>query len=92
MNASLSPPPSDATGTYNRYAFHLGTNFFDYPKFGVWPDGFYMATNVFNSSGTVFLGPQAFAFDSSENARRLTRYFCHPGTHGRSVRRDFPAQ
>ena len=41
---------SDATGTYNRYAFHLGTNFFDYPHLGVWPDGYYMAMNVFNSS------------------------------------------
>ena len=30
---------SDAAGTYNRYAFHLGSNFFDYPHLGVWPDG-----------------------------------------------------
>jgi hypothetical protein len=54
---------SDATGTYNRYGFHLGTNFFDYPKIVVWPDGYYMANNVFNAGGTVFLGTQAFAFD-----------------------------
>ena len=46
---------SDATGTYNRYAFHLGTNFFDYPHLGVWPDGYYMSMNVFNSAGTAFL-------------------------------------
>ena len=25
---------SDATGSYNRYAFHLGSNFFDYPHLG----------------------------------------------------------
>jgi hypothetical protein len=54
---------ADAAGAYNRYAFHLGTDFFDYPKFGVWPDAFYMSMNVFNSSGTAFLGPQPFAFD-----------------------------
>ena len=54
---------ADATGTYNRYGFHLGSNFFDYPHLGVWPDGYYMSMNVFNSSGTAFLGPQAFAFD-----------------------------
>jgi uncharacterized repeat protein (TIGR01451 family) len=54
---------SDATGSYNRYAFHLGTNFFDYPKLAVWPDAYYMSMNVFNSSGTAFLGPQPFAFD-----------------------------
>ncbi|HEY5035583.1 MAG TPA: hypothetical protein VII74_00455, partial [Chthoniobacterales bacterium] len=53
----------DATGSYNRYDFHLGTNFFDYPKIAVWPDAYYMAMNVFNSSGTARLGAQAFAFD-----------------------------
>ena len=54
---------SDATGSYNRYDFHLGTNFFDYPHLGVWPDAYYMSMNVFNTAGTVFLGPQPFAFD-----------------------------
>ncbi len=54
---------SDATGTWNRYAFHLGSSFFDYPHLGVWTDGYYMADNVFNSAGTARLGPQAFAFD-----------------------------
>jgi hypothetical protein len=54
---------SDATGTYALYGFHLGEDFFDYPKFGVWPDAYYMGMNVFNASGTAFLGPQPFAFD-----------------------------
>ena len=54
---------SDATGSYNRYAFHLGMNFFDYPKLAVWPDAYYMSMNVFNASGTAYLGPQPFAFD-----------------------------
>ena len=57
---------SDATGSYNRYGFHLGTNFFDYPHLGVWPDAYYMSMNVFNSSGTAYLGPQAFAFDRTK--------------------------
>jgi hypothetical protein len=43
---------SDATGSYNRYDFHLGTNFFDYPHLGVWPDAYYMSMNVFNTAGT----------------------------------------
>src|ERR1700704_654454 len=38
---------SDATGSYNRYAFHLGSNFFDYPHLSVWPDAYYMSMNVF---------------------------------------------
>jgi len=42
---------SDATGSYNRYGFHLGTNFFDYPHLSVWPDAYYMSMNVFNASG-----------------------------------------
>jgi uncharacterized repeat protein (TIGR01451 family) len=54
---------SDATGTWNRYDFHLGTDFFDYPHLGVWPDAYYMSMNVFNSAGTAFLGPQPFAFN-----------------------------
>jgi hypothetical protein len=57
---------SDATGSYNRYGFHLGSNFFDYPHLGVWPDAYYMSMNVFNSSGTLFLGPQPFAFDRAK--------------------------
>jgi hypothetical protein len=57
---------SDATGTWNRYGFHLGSNFFDYPHLGVWPDAYYMAMNVFNSAGTAFLGPQPFAFDRAK--------------------------
>src|ERR1044072_8953978 len=57
---------SDATGSYNRYDFHLGSNFFDYPHLGVWPDAYYMSMNVFNSAGTRFLGPQPFAFDRAK--------------------------
>jgi hypothetical protein len=53
----------DATGAWYRYDFHLTSNFLDYPKLGVWPDGYYMAANVFNTAGTMFLGPQAFVFD-----------------------------
>src|SRR5437588_4822115 len=53
----------DATGWWLRYDFHLTCNFLDYPKLGVWPDGYYMAANVFNTLGTAFLGPQPFVFD-----------------------------
>ena len=57
---------SDATGAWNRYGFHLGTNYFDYPHLGVWPDAYYMSMNVFNAAGTAFLGPQPFAFDRAK--------------------------
>ena len=53
---------SDATGTYNRYAFSM-PNFPDYPKLGVWPDGYYASFNMF--SGNSFVGARACAFDRS---------------------------
>ena len=60
---------SDATGSYNRYAFSYGsTQFPDYPKLGVWPDGYYITYNIFNN-GTTFAGSKLCALD---RARMLT--------------------
>ncbi len=53
----------DATGSYNRYDFNLGSNISSNPRLSVWPDAYYMSRNVFNSSGTAYLGPQALAFN-----------------------------
>jgi hypothetical protein len=56
---------SDATGTYNRYAFNYGnTQFPDYPKLGVWPDAYYITYNIFNN-GQTFAGPKTCAWDRS---------------------------
>lgn len=52
---------SDATGTYNRYAFQY-SNFNDYPKMGVWPDAYYVTFNIFNSNN-AFAGADACAYD-----------------------------
>jgi len=48
---------ADPTGTYYRYAFQLDY-MPDYPKLGVWQDGYYMAVNRFNtnSGSTPFIG------------------------------------
>jgi hypothetical protein len=55
---------SDATGAYNRYAFSYGnTAFPDYPKTGVWPDGYYTTFNIFN--GNSFGGAKLCAYDRS---------------------------
>jgi hypothetical protein len=55
----------DATGSYHRYGFHLGSDFFDYPHMGMWPDGYYLSDNVFawNGSPGNYERPQPFAFD-----------------------------
>ncbi|MEO5950955.1 MAG: hypothetical protein ABIQ44_00630, partial [Chloroflexia bacterium] len=66
---------SDATGSYYRYGFHLGSNFFDYPHLGVWPDGYYASFNVFNSAGTSYLGPQPVVFDRSRMLNGLSANF-----------------
>ena len=72
----------DATGPYHRYDFHLGSNFFDYPHLSVWPDGYYMSMNVFNSTGTSFLGPQPFVFDRAMMLNGLPATFITPGITG----------
>ncbi|MBI1741363.1 MAG: hypothetical protein HYR57_10865, partial [Candidatus Koribacter versatilis] len=54
---------SDATGTYNRYAFSFGTTFPDYPKVGVWPDAYYISFNMFTN---FFVGANACAMDRAK--------------------------
>lgn len=82
---------SDATGSYYRYGFHLGSNFFDYPHLSVWPDGYYMSDNVFNAAGTIFLGPQPFVFDRTRMLAGLSATFQTPGTLGSSIDPILPA-
>jgi hypothetical protein len=53
---------SDATGTYNRYAFSM-PNFNDYPKIAVWPDAYYLSINLFDGPNGNFIGGYACAFD-----------------------------
>ena len=54
----------DATGQYYLYDFVMpNLKFPDYPKIGVWPDGYYMTDNQFNQAGTAFQGAGVFAFD-----------------------------
>src|SRR5258708_1580590 len=54
---------SDATRTYNRYSFNYGnTQFIDYPKLGVWPDGYYITYNIF-TNGTTFAVASLRAFN-----------------------------
>ena len=53
---------SDATGAYNLYSFPVPSNYFpDYPKLGVWPDGYYLSYNQFN--GNTFAGAAACSMD-----------------------------
>jgi hypothetical protein len=55
----------DPTGTWYRWEYSF-TNMGDYPKFGIWPDGYYMAVNRFNGSGTTYYGTGAYAFNRTQ--------------------------
>jgi Abnormal spindle-like microcephaly-assoc'd, ASPM-SPD-2-Hydin len=56
---------SDATGSYNRYAFPFNA-FPDYPKMGVWPDAYYFTFNDFTISGSSFISANVCAADRSK--------------------------
>src|SRR3954465_13760630 len=56
---------ADPTGSYFRYSFPY-TGFNDYPKMGVWPDGYYTTFNMFNAAGTAFQGAKVCAYDRAK--------------------------
>ena len=63
MAVSTTPDP---TGSYYRYEFSgFGTEFPDYPKLAVWPDGYYATYNLFNN-GVIFTGPRFCSYDRSK--------------------------
>jgi len=70
----------DPTGSYYRYAFQFDY-MPDYPKMGVWQDGYYMAVNRFNinSSTTPFIGVGACVLDRTKmlagDASATMQYF-----------------
>lgn len=57
---AISTTP-DPTGSWYRYAFEFD-NMPDYPKFGIWTDGYYMAINQFANAQT-WAGGGIVAFD-----------------------------
>jgi hypothetical protein len=56
---STSPDP---TGTYYRYSYSFSTDFNDFPKMGVWSDGYYITYNMFRRAQT-FKGSNVCALE-----------------------------
>jgi len=57
---------ANPTGAWYRYAFLVSPNKMnDYPKFGVWPDGYYMTVNQF-TNGQSWGGAGVFVFERSK--------------------------
>lgn len=60
---AISQTP-DPLGAWYAYDFVMpNDDFFDYPHYGVWPNGYYLTVNQFNQALTAFLGGGIFAFD-----------------------------
>ena len=60
---ALSTSP-DPTGTYFRYAFTTGSNFPDYPKYGMEPNAYFISTREF--AGNTFAGVGAYALNRAQ--------------------------
>ncbi|MFZ4520077.1 MAG: T9SS type A sorting domain-containing protein [Bacteroidales bacterium] len=52
----------DPTGSWYRWVYEF-SSMPDYPKFGVWRDGYYMSTNNFGSGNAGWVGNGAYAYD-----------------------------
>ena len=63
MAVSQTPDP---TGSWHRYGFSYNTGIPDYPKFGIWPDGYYMSANSFSSGSLNYAGTLNVAFERSQ--------------------------
>lgn len=59
---------SDATGTYNRYAFEQSTQGnLTGEEFGLWPDAYYFSQATFlNTNMSSYVGPEACALDRNQ--------------------------
>jgi len=58
---------SDPTGSWYLYDFQISTaKMNDYPKLGVWPDGYYMSVNQFDGATSAWAGVGAVAFERDQ--------------------------
>ena len=58
---AISQTP-DPMGSWYRYQYSF-PQLPDYPKFGIWPDGYYMTANRFTISNGQYAGVGAYAYD-----------------------------
>jgi hypothetical protein len=80
---AISATP-DPTGAYHRYAFSSGPNFPDYPKYGVWPNAYFLSTREFAPDNS-FAGVGAYALERKKMIQgradaRMVRFEVPPGT------------
>ena len=57
----------DPTGAYHLYDFKISsTKMNDYPHFGIWPDGYYLAVNQFDGTTQAWAGQGVVAFERTQ--------------------------
>jgi len=72
----------DPTGSYFRYAFSTGINFPDYPKYGVWPNAYFLTTREFGPVDFAGIGVYALERRKMINgnpAARAVSFLVPPG-------------
>jgi hypothetical protein len=58
---------SDATGSYYLYAFQLTSTYYpDYPQLGIWPDAYYITSNLLTPSGFNNVAGQVCALNRAD--------------------------
>lgn len=64
---AVSKTNDPVAGGWNFYFLHLTDGLNDYGKFGIWPDGIYMAANMFAfPAGGGFLGTRVWALNKAQ--------------------------
>ena len=72
----------DPTGSYTAYQYTLSSTLLpDYPKWSVWPDGYYLTVNDFDASKSfAFAGAGVFVFDRTRMLAGQTAGWVSPGS------------
>jgi hypothetical protein len=64
---AVSMTGDPVSGGWNFYSIQISDALNDYPKFGVWPDGFYMSSNMFTfGAGSAFTSARVWAFNKAQ--------------------------
>lgn len=64
---AVSKNGNPLTGGWNFYSIQISDNLNDYPKFGIWPDGLYMSSNLFSfGAGATSKGVRLWAFNKAQ--------------------------
>ena len=64
---AVSKTGDPVSGGWNFYSINTAGGLGDYPKFGIWPDGLYMSTNMFDYSARgSFQNPRVYAFNKAQ--------------------------